>query len=43
MKSYKYETSMTNDFHTTCPDLAGGESLYSEFHRIPLKNKIIMR
>jgi hypothetical protein len=28
---------MTNNCHTTCPDLAGGESLYSELHRIPLE------
>jgi len=37
------ETSMIKSFHTTCPDLAGRESLYSELHRIPLKIKIIMR
>jgi hypothetical protein len=28
---------MANNCHTTCPDLAGGELLYSELHRIPLE------
>jgi hypothetical protein len=27
----KYETSMTNNCHTTCPDLAGGD----DYGRVP--------